>query len=144
MTYPEATDIKSIIDNGQHLVIIQADNPDADSLGSSLALEHILGDLGKQVSLYCGIDMPTYIRYLSGWDRVNKDLPKQFDASIIVDASTYTLLEKLQNSGQLSWVAARPSVILDHHAIVEHRLDFAKVVINDSGVWSTGELVYCL
>jgi phosphoesterase RecJ-like protein len=144
MTYPEATDIKSIIDNGQHLVIIQADNPDADSLGSSLALEHILGDLGKQVSLYCGIDMPTYIRYLSGWDRVNKDLPKQFDASIIVDASTYTLLEKLQNSGQLSWVAARPSVILDHHAIVEHRLDFAKVVINDSGVSSTGELVYCL
>jgi phosphoesterase RecJ-like protein len=144
MPYTEATDLKSIIDSAQHIVIIQADNPDADSLGSSLALEHILGDLGKQVSLYCGIDMPTYIRYLLGWDRVNKDLPKQFDASIIVDASTYTLLEKLQNSGQLSWLATKPSIVLDHHATVENALDFAKVAINDSTVSSTGELIYHL
>jgi phosphoesterase RecJ-like protein len=144
MPYPKATDLKSIIDTAQHIVIIQADNPDADSLGTSLALEHILGDIGKHVSLYCGIDMPTYIRYLVGWDRVSKDLPKQFDASIIVDASTYTLLEKLQNSGQLNWVATKPTIVLDHHATVEHALEFAKVAINDSTVSSTGELLYHL
>src|ERR1039458_1052867 len=85
--YPEADQIQKIVTDANNIVIVQADNPDADSLGSALALEQILGDLGKEPYLYCAVDMPTYLRYMSGWDRLNKDLPKQFDASIIVDAS---------------------------------------------------------
>jgi phosphoesterase RecJ-like protein len=138
------TVISRILDTANHIAIIQADNPDADSLGSALALEEILGDLGKQVSLYCGVDIPTYLRYLPGWDRVQKDLPKQFDASVIVDASTYTLLEQLQKSGELNWVKTRPCIVLDHHATVEKPLDFAAVSIIDPGVASTGELIYNL
>ncbi|MBP9761741.1 hypothetical protein KBD11_01600, partial [Candidatus Saccharibacteria bacterium] len=61
--------IKTAITNAQHVVIIQADNPDADSLGSALALEHILGDLNKDVSLYCGVAIPEYLRYMDGWGR---------------------------------------------------------------------------
>ncbi|HXR50161.1 MAG TPA: hypothetical protein VN778_04000, partial [Verrucomicrobiae bacterium] len=103
-TYAEAEEIKHIIEAAQNIVIVQADNPDGDSLGSALALEHMLGDLGKEPYLYCGVDMPTYLRYLSGWDRIQRELPNQFDASIIVDASTMTLFEKLANSGQQGWL----------------------------------------
>src|SRR6266436_2709510 len=98
--------VESLLDKARHIVVIQADNPDADSLGSSLALEHILGDQGKTVSLYCGVDIPGYLHYLEGWDRVSSDLPRQFDASIFVDVSTLTLMEKLRSSGKLGWVAA--------------------------------------
>ncbi len=42
----------SLINDARKIVVIQAENPDGDSLGSSLALEEILGDLGKEVSLY--------------------------------------------------------------------------------------------
>ena len=135
--------IKTIIDNASRVVVIQADNPDADSLGSSLALEHILGDMGKQVSLYCGVDVPGYLRYLDGWDRVMKELPKQFDASIFVDVSTLTLLEKLQSSGELSWLKARPAIVLDHHGSVDNKVDFATMLI-DSHASSTGEVIYNL
>src|SRR5665647_582997 len=105
MIYSEAEQIQDILENAKHIVIVQADNPDADSLGSALALEDILGEMGKQTTLYCGVDMPGYLRYLAGWDRVEKDLPKQFDASIIVDASTMTLLEKLDQTGQIHWLS---------------------------------------
>src|SRR3569623_1349840 len=105
--YPEADQTKQIVDQAKKIVVVQADNPDADSLGSALALEHILGDIGKEVYLYCGVDIPEYLRYLSGWDRVQKDLPNQFDASFIVDASTMTLLQKLNDSGQKGWLAAK-------------------------------------
>src|ERR1700724_3191609 len=88
MTYVQADKIRAIIADAQHVLIVQPDNPDADSLGSALALEHLLGDMEKRVSLYCGMDIPGYLHYLEGWDRVSKDPPKQFDASIIVDAST--------------------------------------------------------
>lgn len=136
--------IKDLVAAAQHIVVVQADNPDADSLGSALALEHIIGDLGKTVSMYCGVDIPTYLRYLPGWDRVQKDMPQQFDLSIIVDASTYTLLEQLEKSGQLAWLKAKPSIVLDHHATVEKPIDFATATLVEPDVASTGELIYQL
>jgi len=42
--YEEAS---RLINEAKRIIIIQAENPDGDSLGSSLALEEILGDLGK-------------------------------------------------------------------------------------------------
>jgi phosphoesterase RecJ-like protein len=142
--YQESKRLGEIVDAARKIVIVQADNPDADSLGSALALEYILGGLGKEPYLYCGVDMPGYLRYMSGWDRVERDLPKQFDASIIVDASTMTLLEKLTASGQKSHLAAKPCAVLDHHQTVDNQVPFASVMINDPGRASTGELIYLL
>ncbi|MGZ6004554.1 MAG: DHH family phosphoesterase [Candidatus Saccharimonadales bacterium] len=142
--YSESDSVKHIIEQAQRIVIIQADNPDADSLGSALALEQILGDLGKEPILYCGVDMPVYLRYLQGWDRVQRELPNQFDASIVVDASTLTLLEKLDLSGHMGWLRSKPCIVLDHHQTVENVVDFASVTINDHTRASTGELIYIL
>lgn len=141
-TYPEAEQIKEIIQDAQKIVIVQADNPDADSLGSALALEHILGDLGKDPVLYCAVDMSTYLRYMNGWDRIVNELPNEFDASIIVDASTMTLFERLTQSGQQSKLASKPCIVLDHHQTVENQVPFATVVINDHSRASAGELIY--
>lgn len=134
--------IHDLVDGSQRIVVVQADNPDADSLGSALALEHILSDLGKDVALYCGVNIPEYLRYMQGWDRVLSDLPHNFDISFIVDASTYILLEKLDKSGQFAWLKSKPCIVLDHHADVEKPLDFATVQIIDATVASAGELIY--
>jgi len=136
--------IKQLVGEAQKIVVVQADNPDADSLGSALALEHILGDIGKDVYLYCGVDVPTYLRYLSGWDRVLNELPSNFDLSIIVDASTYTLFGQLEKNGQWGVLKSRPSIVLDHHTTVDNTLDFAAASIVDSSVSSASELVYGL
>jgi len=136
--------IKRLVDDAQKILVIQADNPDADSLGSALALEHILGDLGKDVYLYCGVDIPTYLRYLSGWDRVLPELPSSFDVSIIVDASTYTLFDQIEKAGQWGWLKSKPAVVLDHHATVERPLDFATASIVDPAASSAGEVIFTL
>ena len=144
MSYDQAPAIADILSAAHKIVIVQADNPDGDSLGSALALEHILADMGKEPYLYCAVDVPGYLRYLSGWDRVQKDLPNQFDASIIVDASTMTLFEKLSASGQQGWIAAKPCVVLDHHQTVDNLIPFATVTINDPTRASAGELIFLL
>ena len=144
MNYPQAEPIQQLIAAARRVVVLQADNPDADSLGSALALEHILGDMGKEPLLYCGVDVPGYLQYLEGWDRVSKDVPHQFDASIIVDASTPTLFEKLAQSGQQGWVAAKPCVVLDHHETVNTSITFASITLNDPARSSTGELLHRL
>lgn len=142
--YTQTSTIKQIIDSARKIVIVQADNPDGDSLASALVMEQILGDLGKEPYLYCGVDMPGYLHYLSGWDRVQHDLPPAFDASIIVDASTMTLLEKLINSGQKGWLASKPCVVLDHHTTVDNEIPFSSVSLNDPDRASTGELIYLI
>lgn len=138
--YEEANSIKELVNNAHKIVIMQADNPDGDSLGSALALEHILGDLGKEPIMYCGVDMPTYLHYLSGWDRVQKDIPNQFDASIIVDTSADSLFEVLGRSGQKSLIAGKPCLVIDHHA-VDISIDYATIVCNKHAV-ATAEVIY--
>ena len=140
----QADQINELVKSAQKILVIQADNPDADSLGSALALEHILGDLGKDVYLYCGVDVPTYLRYLQGWDRVLNELPSTFDLSIIVDASTYTLFDQIEKAGKMGWLRGKSSIVLDHHATVEKPLDFATCSIIDAEAASTGELIFVL
>ncbi len=134
--------IKDIIDTANIIVVIQADNPDADSIGSALALEELLENQGKQTVLYCSVDMPSYLSYVAGIDRVTNDMPKNFDASIIVDASTKTLLERLESSGELAWVAAKPCVVLDHHESVQNPIDFAEVSVIDTNAASAGVIIH--
>jgi bifunctional oligoribonuclease and PAP phosphatase NrnA len=141
MKYKEAEDISNILEGAKHIVILQANNPDGDSLASSLALEQILHDLGKEPHMYCGMGIPTYLRYLPGWDRVEKDIPSSFDASIIVDCSSRSLLESADKSGQLAWVASKPTIIIDHHD-APNTIDFAKTVLNRPDAVSTGEVIY--
>jgi phosphoesterase RecJ-like protein len=144
MTYPDADQIRQHVQGAHRILIIQADNPDADSLGSALALEQILGEMGKDTFMYCSVDMPQYLRYMTGWDRVNKDLPTNFDLSIIVDASTMTLLDKFQDSASKGLLGSKPCLILDHHEITDHPISFATFTINDGARASTGELIFIL
>ncbi|HEY1063839.1 MAG TPA: DHH family phosphoesterase [Candidatus Saccharimonadales bacterium] len=139
--YSEAADIAALIDQAHNIVILQADNPDGDSLGSALALEQILGDLGKEPYLYCGVDMPAHLKYLPGWDRVSNELPSTFDLSIIVDTSSSSLFEQATKTNAWTQLASKPAIILDHHQAVENTISFARVVVNAPAV-ATGEVIY--
>ena len=136
----EIPKLQTALEQADKIVIVQADNPDADSLSSALALEQILGELKKEVYLYCGVDIPSYLKYIPGSDRVSVELPKQFDLGIIVDTSSDSLLEQLDKTGSTSWLAAKPCVIIDHHA-TKPTITFANIVINAKAV-ATAQIIY--
>lgn len=138
----QAQDFKQLIDEAKQIVVLQADNPDGDSLGSSLALEAYLTALNKEVSLFCTVDMPDYLKYLTGWSRIEHNLPKAFDLAIIVDASTTTLFEKA-GASLFKALANKHVIVLDHHGTTNNDID-AALIINESQSSSTAELVYNL
>lgn len=110
-------EIANQIETANHIVIIQAENPDGDSLASALALEEILGDMGKTITTYCPVDIPKYLRYIIGWDRVVSDFPAKADLAIIVDTSADVLLDKvLETPGVRHFLETHPVVVLDHHS----------------------------
>lgn len=111
------------IEGKTRLCIIQAENPDGDSLGSALALDYLL--VGKQIALYCPVDIPKYLRYFDDWSRVTSEFPTDADGYIIVDTCAEVLLSKLlENPAIRDALYHAPVFILDHHE-TEDDLSFA-------------------
>lgn len=129
-----------LLNPAKHILVLQADNPDGDSLASALALEAILSDMDKQVTLVCAIDIPAHLKYLSGWDRVIKEVPSSFDLSIIVDNSTETLFENADKTRGFEWIKTKPVVVLDHHQ-TSSGLSYANLSFIEPVV-ATGELIH--
>jgi phosphoesterase RecJ-like protein len=136
---------KKLINDAQKIVVIQAENPDGDSLGSSLAFEEILSDLGKDVVLFCAIDIPKYMHYIQGWDRVVKDWPVDRDLAIIVDTTSKALLLKtFETPGIVHFMESHPVLVIDHHQEVEPDLPFEHTLINDIDAVASSEAIYKL
>ncbi|OYX43463.1 hypothetical protein B7Y94_01330 [Candidatus Saccharibacteria bacterium 32-49-12] len=135
-----------LIDNSRHIVVVQAENPDADSLGSALAIEEILSNDDRQVNLFCAIDIPKYLHYIQGWDRVEKDWPKSVDLIILVDTASETLLTKtFSQPGIRHHFEVTPILVIDHHVETEgQQLGFDHSTLIDSSCVATGELIYKL
>ncbi len=133
-----ATDL---ITAAKKIIIIQAENPDGDSLGSSLALEEILSDLGKEVILYCPIEMPKYLRYITGWDRVVSTFDASADLAILVDTGADVLISKvLETPGVRSFLETHPVLVIDHHT-TDATLSFDHTMLAETAV-ATGEILY--
>ncbi len=132
-----------LITEAQKIIIIQAENPDGDSIGSSLALEEILSDLGKTVSLHCPVEIPKYLRYINGWDRISTDFNIKADLAIIVDTAADVLLSKtLQTPGVRAFLETHPVLVIDHHT-TESNLSFPHTILSEDAV-ASGEVIYHL
>ena len=133
---------QEMVDQAQSIVIVQAANPDVDSLGSALALNQLCQDLSKQTSLYCPILMPKYLQFLANWEQVSTTWSDDYDLAIMVDNSSLDLL-----AGRLSppeWqerLSQRKLIIVDHHPAISEPAQ-ADLVINQPEAVATGQVIY--
>lgn len=96
------------------ICVIQAENPDGDSLGSAIALDYLLAD--KEVSLFCPVDIPKYLHYFPDWSRVSIEFDYKADGYIIVDTAAEVLLSKLLDDTAIrNRLYNAPVLVLDHH-----------------------------
>lgn len=133
----------TLIDSAQKIIVIQAENPDGDSVASSLALEELLGDLGKDVVLYCPVEIPKYLRYINGWDRIVQDFDPKADLAIIVDTTADVLLSKvLDTAGARHFLETHPVLVVDHHTTAP-TLSFEHTLLTEDEV-ATSIVLYHL
>lgn len=130
----------NFIKNKSKLCIIQAENPDGDSLGSALALEALLRD--KQISQFCPVNIPKYLRYYKDWSKITSDIDYQADGYIIVDTAAEILLSKLLDDLTIkNLLYTKPVFVIDHHetpddldfphqSIIEHLPSCTNVIYN--------------
>lgn len=123
----------------EKICIIQAENPDGDSLGSAVAIDYLLPD--KEISLYCPVDIPKYLHYFADWSRVSNEFDFKADGYIIVDTAAEILLSKLlEDTAIRNRLYSAPVLVIDHHE-TEDDLNFSHEKIIEVGP-ATAELIY--
>jgi len=108
------SNFSDFINKYHRISVIQAENPDGDSLGSALALEEMLNS--NEVTLYCPVQIPKYLRYLNAWSRVSDEFDYDADAYIIVDTAAEVLISKIfRDSAAQNALETKPVLVIDHH-----------------------------
>jgi len=76
-----------LVEESNHILLLQPDKLDTDSVASSLALKAIFDKLGKKTSAYSAQTISSSLQYIPGWQEFKKNLPDEFDLAVLVDGA---------------------------------------------------------
>lgn len=131
--------------SGSNIVITTHHKPDADALGSSLALYHYLVKLGKQVTVVTPTDYPVNLHWMPGNDTVVNFEEHTDKAAALVEAADlifcldFNDLSRINDLGTLVDKSDAKTIMIDHHRDPSGFDDYRFWTINTS---STSELIY--
>jgi phosphoesterase RecJ-like protein len=138
--------IKEFVDQAQSIVITSHKSPDGDSIGSSLALYHILKKWGKQVQVVHPDPAPEFLQWVSGQNQIIDFETKAEQAISILQTADlvfcldYNEPSRVGDQMQAYLMASNATkVMIDHHL---HPADFCQAVISETSACSTCELIY--
>lgn len=129
--------IVQIIKSSKRILLAAHVNPDADALGSQLALGEILVSMGKEVCLYSEEPASHMLDFLPGCQKLERlpDNLDRFDSAIALDCGDQYRLGKAKDA----LLAVHPFLVIDHHA---GNREFGDLLWVDSGRSATAEMVF--
>ncbi len=143
LTQP-AKQIWSLIQAADSILLHLHPGPDPDSVGSSLAMYHILSAAGKKVTLIKGdSDLPADFSLLPGFEHIVKnnffelDLDA-YDLFLILDSASLGMVSKV---AEVSFPEKLKTVVIDHH--ISNR-GFGDINLIDSSAPATAAVLYNL
>ncbi|MEN6372860.1 MAG: DHH family phosphoesterase [Armatimonadota bacterium] len=134
--------VRQLIESAESISIAAHVRPDADSIGSSLALARGLRLLGKRVVVLSDGGVPETCEYLPEADTVLTATDERgFDIGIICDSDG---LDRIGASRE-AIESSKSYLVIDHHAS-ERKLDSAKetIYLTDTLAAATAEVVFHL
>ncbi len=137
---------KSLLHSPQHIVITVHQRPDADALGSALALAALLKKQQHQVQVIAPTAYPDFLNWLKGSSEVivcahgqqqkSFELLKKADIIFCIDFPTLNRLHEMETVFRNTTAT---KVVIDHHPSVEI---FGDLVFRDTKASATAELLY--
>lgn len=119
------------IEDAKHILIIAHVNPDADSMGSALAMYTHLLRLHKKVTLYCKTEkMNPALAFLPFFNKVKPTIPKDYDLAMSFDCGAIK---------RLGIDVDRALVNVDHHVSNE---EYGSINLLDTSAISTSQVLY--
>lgn len=139
-------EFKELLSSPKKIAITTHQKPDADALGSSLALASYLKKKNHQVQVITPTDYPKFLHWMQGNEEVivfnegNEDRCAQImQEADIIFCLDFSVLNRINELGEIVRNASAYKVLIDHHLEPEH---FANFELWDTGAAATAQLVY--
>ncbi|HEV8403289.1 MAG TPA: DHH family phosphoesterase [Candidatus Limnocylindrales bacterium] len=101
----------------RRVLAVSHENPDADTIGATLAIVHLVEALGGRADAVCSDPVPPLYAFLDGVERfaLDPDPDADYDLLVLSDCAT---VERVGEVGarHAELFARLPRVIIDHHA----------------------------
>ena len=136
---------RRFIDNANKILLTGHISPDGDSLGATLGLDHLLKQLGKDVTVMVPNRYPSFFNWMPGIDKVfimeeNKtEAVKIIKESDVIFCIDYNTLDRVNGMKPLIEQSKAKKVMIDHHLDPNINCD---VVISHPEISSASELVF--
>lgn len=138
--------IRTLLDTPQQIVITMHKNPDADALGSSLALAKFLKKKNHRVHLISPNRYPNFLSWMLHPEKVaifedenQATLQKHIQQANIIFCLDFSSLSRLSSMGPIVQKATATKIIIDHHRNPEN---FADICICNPETSATALLIY--
>lgn len=141
----EYLSFRKLIDESSSIIISSHQNPDADAIGSTIAMQEYLRSIGKNSTIVLCDKTPYNLTFLDSDNEIvlynsdkNTQLLSSADLVIILDVNTYSRLKLV---GEELLKHSKKTILIDHHhdPVLE-----ATLQILDTDCPSTCELLYTL
>lgn len=140
-------ELKKLIEDSGHILLICHINPDGDAIGAMLALRRWIISRGKEARMISPNALQKFLLWMNDVDQIvdfhhntgeGTRLINEADLIIMVDFNSTSRMGKAE---PLVTASAAKKVMIDHHP---DPATFADIVISDVSRSSTSELVYIL
>ncbi len=136
--------IKSILSTNKKIILIPHSSPDADALGSCLALFHFFKN-DHSVSIISPNEFTDILNFLPGSENVivyesqKEKSDVLFDEAEIIFTLDFNSLGRAKNVSYKISKSSAKVIMIDHH---ENPDDYADFMISNSKMSSTSEMIY--
>jgi phosphoesterase RecJ-like protein len=138
--------IYPLLANPKKVVITTHQKPDADAMGSSLALSHFLKGFGHKVTVISPTNWATFLNWMPGCNEVLDYESPNAKANAAIDESDwifcldFNTLSRTKRMEEKLMAAKAEKVLIDHHR--EPQEEVFAYGVSDIGKSSTCEMIY--
>lgn len=135
--------LRSIIESNQRFVLSSHVRPDADALGSELAVAAVLTKMGKSVRIVNPSATPEHLYFLDP-DRLAKKIGADIKPEAMLDTDVHMVLDtsawtQLREIGDVLKRTTAIKVVIDHHVSSDN---LGAIEFKDTKAEATGSIVF--
>ena len=144
MRKKEQEELKQLLSSPCKIVITTHYKPDADALGSSLAMYNYLVKKGHEVLVVTPSDYPSFLNWMVGNEKVlifdpekqrsKKNAETAFESADLIFCLDFSAVERVQDLQDLLVKAQGIKILIDHH--LEPQLPLPNWCTSSSTKWA--------
>jgi len=140
-------ELKTLIDESDHILLICHINPDGDAIGAMLALRRWIMSGGKEADMISPNALQKFLLWMNDVDRIVDFHHNSAEGTRLIDEADLIIMVDFNATSRMG--KAEPLVINSNarKVMIDHHPDpatFADLIISDVSRSSTSELVYFL